>query len=263
MRGRWISLSIPRRIVADLMYFSKGMPWIVAQRAMTLRDVRMARDAHPERPAWTALFAKAFAIVAEDIPELRRVYMRYPWPHLYEYDTSAASVVVERDFDGERGLLFARIKRPDAQSLVEISRQIRNGKGDEFVKDRHVRLLLRLASMPLLIRRAAWALALNIPRVRGNHLGTFGISTVAEHGMQIIQPRSPLTVIVTYDTIDDDGNVNVRAIFDHRVLDAMIMARALERLESVLNGAIAAELRAGAGAPRAVELRTVATGLRG
>jgi hypothetical protein len=40
--------------------------------------------------------------------------------------------------------------------------------------------------------------------------------------------------------------VTVRVVFDHRVLDAMTLARALGRLEEILNGPIADELRGGA-----------------
>jgi hypothetical protein len=243
VRGRWIALSIPRRIVTDLMHFSAGLPWIVAQREMVLDVARAAREAHRERPTWTALFTKAYAIVAGEFPELRRAYMRLPWPHLFEYQTSAASVVVERDFGGEPGLMFVRIKEPDTIPIVQIGRLIRDGKTDAYAADPHVRLLLRIAALPLPLRRLAWWIALNLPRVRGNYLGTFGLSTVAALGTEILQPRSPLTTILTYGVIDDRGNVTVRAVFDHRVLDAMTMAKALGRLEQVLNGAVADELR--------------------
>jgi hypothetical protein len=242
VRGRWIALSIPRRIVTDLMYFSAALPWIVAQRDMVLDAARAAREAHPDRPTWTALFVKAFALVAAEFPELRRAYMRLPWPHLYEYQTSAASVVVERDFGGEPGVMFVRINQPDTTSIVQIGRLIRDGKTDVYAADPHVRRLLGIAALPLPLRRLVWWIALNVPRVRGNYLGTFGLSTVAALGTEILQPRSPLTTILTYGVIDDGGNVTVRAVFDHRVLDAMTMARALGRLEQILNGPVADEL---------------------
>jgi hypothetical protein len=241
-----VALSIPRRIVADLMYFSAGLPWIVAQRVMALGEARAARQAHPERPTWTALFTKAFAIVADEFPELRRAYVRLPWPHLYEYDVSAASVAVERRFGDEPGLAFVRIKEPGALPLVEIGRLIRAGTTDAHAASRHFQLTMSVAALPLPLRRMAWWTMLNLPRVKGNYLGTFGLSTVAALGTEILQPRAPLTTVLTYGVIDDDGTVAVRAVFDHRVLDAMTMARALNRLEDVLNGPIADELRGGA-----------------
>jgi hypothetical protein len=259
VRGKWIALSIPRRIVTDLMHFSADLPWIVAQRVMVLSEARAAREAHPDRPTWTALFVKAFAMVAGEFPELRRVYMRWPWPHLYEYQTSAASVVVERDFGGEPGLMFVRVKEPDTIPVAQIGRLIRDGKTDAYAADPHVRLLLRIAALPLPLRRLVWWIALNLPRVRGNYLGTFGLSTVAALGTEILQPRSPLTTILTYGVIDDGGSVTVRAVFDHRVLDAMTMARVLRRLEDVLNGPIARELRGEAGRASAVSARVSAS----
>jgi hypothetical protein len=42
--------------------------------------------------------------------------------------------------------------------------------------------------------------------------------------------------------IGRDGRVAVRIIYDHRVMDGGTVARALQRLESVLNEDIAAEL---------------------
>jgi hypothetical protein len=49
MRGRWISLSIPRRLVADYMHFSAAMPLSSVQREMRLADVAAARRAAAER----------------------------------------------------------------------------------------------------------------------------------------------------------------------------------------------------------------------
>ena len=246
VRGRWVALSIPRRIVTDLMYFSAGLPWIVAQRTLMLRGVAAARAAHVERPPWTALFAKAYALVAAEFPELRRAYVRLPWPHLYEYKGSVASIAVERSFDGEMGVAFVHIGEPAALPVGEIGRLIRDAKQDSFAGTKRFRRMVRIASLPLPLRRAVWWFALNLARLRANHFGTFGISTVTALDTEILQPRSPLTTVVTYGMIGGDGSVTVRVVFDHRVLDAMTLARALGRLEEILNGPIADELRGGA-----------------
>ncbi len=105
--------------------------------------------------------------------------------------------------------------------------------------------MVRVAKWPLLLRRAAWWFALNHAPLRANYFGTFGVSTVSSTGTEIIQPHAPLTTVVTYDTIAADGGVTVRIVFDHRVMDAMTVARVLRRLEEVLNGPVLAELRAG------------------
>jgi hypothetical protein len=257
MRGRWISLSIPRRLVADLMYFSAGMPLICAQREMRLDDVTAARLAGSVRTPWPAVFAKAYALIAAEFPELRRAYVRLPWPHLYEYPTSVASVAVERAFGSELGVCFAPIPNPAALTLEEIGRLIRAAKQPEFEQTRTFQRLVRIAKCPAPLRRALWWIALNVGRYRANYFGTFALSTVSSLGADLLEPRSPLTTLLTYGVISNDGRVMVRVIFDHRVLDGATAARALKRLEEALRGEIAAELRELA-TKRAVSLPHVA-----
>jgi hypothetical protein len=49
--------------------------------------------------------------------------------------------------------------------------------------------------------------------------------------------------LLNYGVIDSDGYVNVRIIYDHRVMDGAIVARALARLEQILNTSILDEIR--------------------
>ena len=37
------------------------------------------------RPSWCAIFTKAYAVVAARYPELRRAYLKFPFPRLYEH----------------------------------------------------------------------------------------------------------------------------------------------------------------------------------
>src|SRR4051812_7925016 len=100
MRGRALKLSAPRRLVGDLMRFSTGVPRITVQRRMNLGPLLRARKASPARPSWTVLFLRGYALLASETPELRRAYVKLPWPQLYEYPTSVASVAIEREYDG-------------------------------------------------------------------------------------------------------------------------------------------------------------------
>ncbi|HEY0438608.1 MAG TPA: 2-oxo acid dehydrogenase subunit E2, partial [Xanthobacteraceae bacterium] len=63
-------------------------------------------------------------------------------------------------------------------------------------------------------------------------------------GADLLHPVGPWTTLLTYGPLRADGTVEVRIIFDHRVLDGATAARALARLEEVLNGPILDELRA-------------------
>lgn len=242
MRGRSIPLTPLRRLVIDLTYFA--VPSIPVERRMALGGIAALRAACPERPAWTAIFAKAFAIVARDTPVLRRAYVRLPLPRLYEYPESTASVAIEREHDGDVGLLFFRIAHPDAIPLLELSRMIRSATTAPVEEVSVFRRALRVSRLPLLLRRLIWWFGLNAGRARGNYFGTFGISVYANLGAESLHPISPLTTVINYGTIRNDGETAVRAMYDHRVMDGITVATALRRLEETLHTVIADELRA-------------------
>jgi len=243
MRSRWVSLSPPRRFMRDLLRFAAAVPSIPVQRRMNLGAVAAARAAAPERPGWPAVFLKGYALVCRDVPALRRAFVRLPWPHLVEYPASVAAVAVERDYSGEPAVFFGRIKDPAAAPLHELHAQVRGFAARPLREVRAFREVLHLAALPAVLRRAAIWLGLNLPRLRSHHFGTFGLSTYSSLGAESLHPISPVTSTLTYGPIDRDGRVDVRVIYDHRVLDGATVARALARLEETLNGPVLAELR--------------------
>src|SRR5690606_3357470 len=99
MRGRSLPLSLARKLVVDLTRLH--VPSVPVQRVMNIAEVVKARAECRDRPALSAIFAKAYALAAKDIPILRRAYVKLPTPRLYEYPISTASMVVEREFQGE------------------------------------------------------------------------------------------------------------------------------------------------------------------
>ena len=120
MRGRAIKLSRPRRLVNDLMRFSIGIPRVTVQRRMNIARLLEARASLAARPSWTAIFLKAYGLLAMETPELRRAFVRLPWPQLYEYPESVGSVAYERDWEGEPAVLLSRIKGPEHRSLKQL-----------------------------------------------------------------------------------------------------------------------------------------------
>ena len=120
MRGRRIRLSIQRRMVIDFLYFARAVPTVPVQKQLSIADLVAARAACRDRPRWTAMFVKAFALVAEEVPQLRRAYVKLPWPALYEYPTSKASIMIERDYRGEPALCPFSVKDPAHQPLPAI-----------------------------------------------------------------------------------------------------------------------------------------------
>ena len=57
-----------------------------------------------------------------------------------------------------------------------------------------------------------------------------------------LHPLSPITTLLNYGVIGPDGTVDVRIIYDHRVMDGATVARALARLEQILNSVVKDEI---------------------
>jgi len=244
VRGRPIPLSRPRRLIGDLLHFASGVPTVPVQRRMNLAPLVAARKAAPDRPSWTAIFAKAFALVAAEVPELRRAYCKFPWPHLYEYPASVASITVERDYRGEKAVLTVRVKDPARRPLAEVADLIRRGTTDPVDGVKDFRRALRVSGLPRPVRRLLWWVGLNVGRQRANYFGTFGVSVYSALGAESLHPLSPLTTTLNYGVFAADGTVDVRLVYDHRVVDGATVARALARLEELLNTTLRDELLA-------------------
>ena len=91
-RGRNVPISAHRRLVIDLMHFSRKVPCVCVDRRINIAPLVAARARLSPRPAWTAIFMKAFGIVAARTPELRRAYMTFPWGRIYEHARNNAAL---------------------------------------------------------------------------------------------------------------------------------------------------------------------------
>src|SRR5438067_676799 len=94
--GRRLPLSPPRRLVCDMLHFAGGVPSVPMQRRMNLGELVATRAAVAPPISWSAIFLKAYGAVAAERPELRRCYLPWPRPHLYEHPVNVASLAVER-----------------------------------------------------------------------------------------------------------------------------------------------------------------------
>ncbi len=244
MRGRAIPLSRARRLVLEHCRLAQDVPKGVLAGRVDLAPLIAARAAAgPARPPWTAIFAKAQALTAAAMPELRRTYVTLPWPQLYEVPQSVAAVVVERDLDGEPALFYGRIRAPEAMPLAAIGARIRAAKDAPLATVKDYRTALLVSRLPQPLRRAAFWLGRNIGRQVPNHFGTFGLSVVADQGIAIILGVSHWTSFLSYGPIAADGAVEVHLTFDHRVMDGGAAARSIRALEAALHGPVLAELR--------------------
>jgi hypothetical protein len=211
---------------------------------MELGSVAAARQLAQPRPSWCAIFTKAYALVTAAYPELRRAYLSFPQPHLYEHPINVASIAVERRLDDEDAVLFIHLKSPETLSLLELDLQLRRAKEQPIESIGSFRRALLVSRLPWPLRRFAWWLGLNASgRKRTHFFGTFGVSVYSGLGAASLHPLSPLTSTLNYGVIAQDGSVDVRLIYDHRVLDGATVARALAELQRVLGCEILAELR--------------------
>lgn len=241
--GRYVALTPFRSIVNDLMHFSKAVPVATVERKINLGAIKSARNLHPCKPSWTSIFAKAYGMVARDIPDLRRTYMSFPWPHFYEHPHSVASINVEREVNGERIVLYSYVRSPETRPLEEIDEIIRHHKEDPIEQVRSYTRTKTLGMVPSLIRKFVWWYTLNVQgKLKTHNFGTFAISSVSSMGAGLVNLLPIVSTQVHYGMLDKDGNLDVRLSFDHRVMDGGNAARALVALDEALNRSVLYEL---------------------
>jgi hypothetical protein len=257
MRGTVRKISLSRRVIIDLMRASADVPFVAVRRTLSIGRLAAARKSLRNRPAWAAIFAKAFAILAAEQPVLRRVYLKWPWPHFYEFPRTLAMIVVAPDATPDGVLLFP-VKAPDLSSLAEADAMIRSAKSQPIEATPFFRKTMMVTRLPQPLRRLAWAIGLNFGRQRGNYLGTLLVTSVAAFGGGEVEALGPQSFILSYDKVSDDGAIDVMIRWDHRIADAAFIGGELSRLEQILNNQLADEILALVANERAVAAPTLA-----
>ncbi|HZR86139.1 MAG TPA: acyltransferase [Bradyrhizobium sp.] len=242
MRGTLRKISLPRRFVIDLMHASMGVPFVSLSRPLDIRQLLAARGSLSQPPGWAAIFVKAFALAARDEPILRTLYAPLPWPHLYELPRCAAMVAIARIEDGEECILMERVTGADDIALDAIDAQLRRAKEAPIDEIPGYRRIMRITRLPLPLRRLGYWLAGRRARWHATNFGSYGVTSAAAHGGGELHAIGPGPYVLSYG-LAGPTTIEVVLRWDHRVTDAAPIARALTRLEQVLNGEIAAELR--------------------
>ncbi len=242
--GRRLPLSLARRFICDLVQLARRVPTVPVQRRMNVAAVADARRLLVPKPSWCAIFTKAYGFIAADRPEFRRAYVPFPRPHLYEHPNNIASIAIERRLGEEDAVFFAHLRNPEKQSLPQIDSFLQYCKDEPLSTIALFRWTLGISRLPRPLRRLAWWYAHDTSGYRrARWMGTFGVSVYSALGAESLHPLSPLTTALNYGVIRPDGEVDVRIIYDHRVIDGATVARALLDLERVLNQDIVAELQ--------------------
>src|ERR1700676_3467893 len=216
MRGTVRKISLSRRVIVDLMRGSADVPFAAVRRTLSIAPLAAARSGLHNRPAWAAIFAKAFAILASEQPILRRVYLKWPWPHFYEFPQTVAMIVVAPDATPDGVLLFP-IKAPDQVALAEADARIRSAKSQPIEATPFFRKTMMVTRLPQPLRRLAWAIGLNFGRQRGNYLGTLLVTSVAAFGGGEVEARGPNSFIFSYDRLSSEDTIDVMIRWDHRI----------------------------------------------
>ena len=245
IRGRTFGLTTGRRLINELMRAGRGVPIVTLRREFSIPTVVEARSLHRPSISWVCLFAKAYAMAARAIPNLRWNWSAFPWGRIYEHPESACAVIVERDWAGGPVVLGAKVRGPENLPLLDFDARMHEFRHHPVEEVRHFRALLRIARLPWPLRPfVTWLVFRRSGEKRAKAVGTFAISSVGQFGVETVTPVVPVTAYLTFGPISPDGRVTVGLIFDHRVMDGRHGARALADMEHLMNTAIAAELRA-------------------
>src|SRR5207249_4884528 len=97
----------------ELMHHARKVPSIPLSRALDVAAVANARRTCPDPPSWMAIFVRAYGLLSARHAVLRRAYIPWPVPHLYEHPASECAVIVEREWRNEAVTLGAKIRQPE------------------------------------------------------------------------------------------------------------------------------------------------------
>lgn len=237
-----------RGCVSDIATLALRVPLFPVDRVMQLAPLAEARAACPVRIGWAAIFLKAYALVAREMPVLRTWFSGGLFPKLVTVPHSVATLAVNRtDSTGDR-LLFARLRKPEAESLPTIQRFIHDCTAEPL--ERMFKRQLQLEMVPGRLRRTILRWNMNSRSAkRASRIGTFSLSTLAGLGATNRFHPTLCTTSLSYAPLESDGRCMVTIIADHRVLDGAAVARALQWLDQALQTDLVAELTALRAAP--------------
>src|SRR4051812_32425912 len=152
-KGHCLALSPARRMVLEILHHGRKVPSLPLAQTMHLPALVAARQTLRHKPSWIALFMHAYGRVAEQYAALRRAYVPYPWPHLYEHPHSEGAVLVEREWEGEEVVLGEKIRCPERQPLADIDRFLKRFREAPVLSVGGFRQMIRFGQLPWLLRR--------------------------------------------------------------------------------------------------------------
>ncbi len=244
MKGCNRRFPIERNLVLDICRAAKTVPCFPLEKTLQLKELSFVRSQGARRISWCAIFVKAWAKVSKEMGPLRDIYVSLPFRRIYRHPQSIANITIHRDDSpcpqGE--LIWCCIRAPEDMQLEEIQQRIDHSRTAPILEVfREGKLLARY---PTLLRLGLWHILMRWwGRKKAKKLGTFSVSSLS--GVQARNCLHPLVVTssMEYGTVDPESGVcRFTLLCDHRVLDGMLAARALNRLETILQTDILQEL---------------------
>ena len=178
-KGRYLPLDRPARVHRRSGAFraqdpvGPGQPDVRRLGAGAIRGSGIL-----SRPSWSCLFMKAYALVGAEHAPLRRSYLEFPWPRLYEHPWMNCAWRSSGTYQGEEGRLRGPV--PGARAAVAHAAS----DGPRVVQERapgegrFYRQALRFSKVPRPVRRFIWWSTLNVSGFkRCKRFGTFGLSS--------------------------------------------------------------------------------------
>jgi hypothetical protein len=243
-KGHSLPITGPRRFVIDLVHFARQVPSTPVARTINVSALFGPRLHHAAKPSWQVLFMKAYALVGANHPPLRRALLQFPWPRLYEHPWMNCALAIERSYQGEPGVFVGLFRAPEQQTITQLQDALTWYKHQPLETVGVYRRALAVSRAPTPVRRLLWWSTLNVSGYkRAKRFGTFGLTSYGALGAESLHPISPLTTTLTFGPISPSGDVVIKLIYDHRVLDGAYIARRLRDIEIAVNREILTELR--------------------
>jgi 2-oxoacid dehydrogenases acyltransferase (catalytic domain) len=242
MDGETRTIGADRALVLDVIRQAAKVPSFPVERNIDLAKIAAFRQQSSRRISWTALFTRAYGLASRENPQLRQIYVHWPWPRIYQHPSCTISIAVNRSMcPGVERLFFGRVHSPDERSLLEIQSDLDLFQSAEPAQV--FRSQWRGAQLPALIRRIGWWWRMDVDyRNRARRVGTGSISALAGQGVTNRLHPCIMTSSFSFGPLDQLGNCLVTLQCDHRVLDGSAAANALNSLCEHMTGQVQNEL---------------------
>ena len=91
-------------------------------------------------------------MLGRDYPALRRSYLKFPWPRLYEHPHNIATLNIERRLPDEDIVLYCLIRGPENRSLAELDALVRHHQEAPIETLRSYRRAVAVSRIPWNVR---------------------------------------------------------------------------------------------------------------